>query len=156
MRAGYAACVWGLVFALISFYWGCGGTLGLDTVGGTIEQQARAHEVGILVVVWIVGLLKVVGAALALALVRPQRVRPPARLLVFAGGFAAALLTLYGAYGVTGGALVAAGVIKPTTPVAWKPLWWHLWVWDMSFLLWGLMFAGAVWYFARRGRRPAL
>ncbi len=26
---GYPACVWGLIFAAISFYWGSGGPLGL-------------------------------------------------------------------------------------------------------------------------------
>jgi hypothetical protein len=29
---------------------------------------------------------------------------------------------------------------------------WHLWVWDMSFLIWGLLFASAAWYFTRRDR----
>jgi hypothetical protein len=147
--AGYAACAWGLVFGLISIYWGCGGTLGLNTIGGTIERLALAHNAGILAAVWITGLAKLAGALLALALVRPWGARLPRRLTVLVSWSVAILLTVYGAVLVAGDALAATGAIRPRTPVARTPLLWHLWVWDMSFLIWGLLFAGAAWYFTR-------
>src|SRR5215813_7340062 len=67
--AGYAACVWGLMFAGVSFYWGGGGTLGLETLGGSLERLARARDPALVAAVWITGLLKVAGAVLALTLV---------------------------------------------------------------------------------------
>ena len=46
----------GVAFAAISFYWGIGGTLGLDTLGGSIESLAQAHDRTLLVAVWVTGL----------------------------------------------------------------------------------------------------
>ncbi len=66
--AGYVACLWGLAFAAISFYWGMGGTLGLDSLGGSLERLARAHDRTILIAVWVTGFLKVLVALLGLAL----------------------------------------------------------------------------------------
>jgi len=86
----------------------------------------------------------VIGALLALSFVRPWGERLPRRLRLLLGRAAAVVLTLYGAILVIPEALVAAGIIKPNQPVVWKPLLWHLWVWDMSFLIWGILFGIAV------------
>ena len=149
--AWYAACVWGLMFAGVSFYWGGGGTLGLDTLGGSLERLARARDPALVAAVWITGLLKVAGAVLALTLVSDWGARLP-RLPVAALGLGAAVvLTLYGGVLVVSAALVATGAIHPVGPVEWKPLLWHLYLWDMSFLVWGILFGIAVW---RRMTRP--
>jgi hypothetical protein len=150
--AGYAACAWGLIFAAISFYWGSGGRRGIDTVGGSIEKRALAGDPAIYAAVWTTGLLKVVGAVLALALVMRWGRRAPRRLVAVLGWFAALVSTAYGAVLVASGALVAGGVIKPSTPVDRKPLLWHLYLWDMSFLIWGLLFLLALWRFPRSNR----
>jgi hypothetical protein len=42
--ASYAACALALLSAIPSFYWAAGGTIGLDTVGGAIEELARARD----------------------------------------------------------------------------------------------------------------
>jgi Protein of unknown function (DUF3995) len=140
------------LFAAVSFYWGSGGKRGLDTIGGTIEQKALAGDTLIYLAVWITGGLKLFGAALALALVRPWGRRLPRWGVAFLGWVAAVLLTLYGGFLVAADALAAAGVITPSQPIAWKPLLWHLWVWDMSFLIWGILFAMALRQFRRNGR----
>ncbi len=132
--AGYAACGWGLVFAAVSFYWGSGGTLG-------------AHDPVIFLALWVTGLLKVAGALLALALVRPWGRRLPRRATMALGWTVAAVLTLYGGILVASEALVVGRVIRPSAPVAWKPLLWHLYLWDMSFLIWGILFGLAAWRF---------
>jgi hypothetical protein len=150
--AGYAACAWGLIFAATSFYWGSGGRRGLDTLGGSIEKRAQAGDTLIYLAAWATGVLKVVGAALALALVRPWGARLPRRAVAVLGWIAAVVTSVYGAVLVTAGALVATGVVTPSTPVAWKPLLWHLWVWDLSFLIWGVLFFVALWGFLRHGR----
>jgi hypothetical protein len=142
--AAYVACVWGLLFAGISFYWGLGGRGLLDTVGGTIQRRALAGDATVYAAVWVTGLLKLLAAGLALALVRPWGRRLPRRPLVFVAGACAALLTLYGGLLEVGNALVATHVLKTSEPIEWKPLWWHLWVWDLSFLVWGILFALAL------------
>jgi hypothetical protein len=74
---GYAACVWGVLFGAISLYWGSGGRTGLGTLGGSLERQALAGDPALLAAAWVTGALKLVGAALALALVRPWGHRLP-------------------------------------------------------------------------------
>ena len=147
--AGYSACAWGLAFATISFYWGLGGTIGLDTLGGSLESLAKAHDRTLLIAVWVTGLLKVLGSLLALALVGTWAARLPRRMVTALGWVAAASLTLYGGVLVVAEALVTIGVIKPTQPVDWKPLLWHLYVWDLSFLVWGILFGVATWHYSR-------
>jgi hypothetical protein len=104
------------------------------------------------------GALKLVAAALALVLARPWGRRVPRRLVLTLAGLCAAMLTLYGGLLEVGNALVAMRVVKMTQPIEWKALWWHLWVWDMSFLIWGILFALALRGFRRAqycGRRKA-
>ncbi|MGV9270175.1 DUF3995 domain-containing protein [Kitasatospora sp. NPDC003701] len=154
----YAACGWGLLFAGISFYWGVGGRALLDTVGGAIERRALAGDTAVYVAVWVTGVLKLFGAALALALVRPWGPRLPRRALLLFGCAAAIGLTLYGGALDVTNALAAAHVVEPSTPIEWKALWWHLWVWDLSFLVWGILFALALRRFrwiARSATAPA-
>ncbi len=152
--AGYAACAWGLAFAAISFYWGIGGTLGLDTLGGSLESLARAHDRTLLIAVWVTGFLKILGSLLALALAGTWAARVLRRPVTVLGWFAAASLILYGGILVVPEALVTVGAIKPPPPVDWKPLHWHLYVWDMSFLVWGVVFGIATWHYSRTANRP--
>lgn len=147
--SGYAAAVWGLAFAAISFYWGLGGTVGLDTLGGSLESLARAHDRTLFLAVWVTGFLKIFGSLLALALAGTCAARLPRQPITVLGWFATASLTLYGGTLVASEALVTVGVIKPTQPVDWKPLLWHLYVWDMSFLVWGILFGVATWRYSR-------
>jgi hypothetical protein len=147
----YAACGWGLVFAGISFYWGSGGHGLLDTIGGAIERSALAGDPAIYAAVWVTGVLKVVGAVLALALVRPWARRLPRRAVLLLGWVAAVGTTLYGGVLELTNALAITHVLKPSTPIEWKPLWWHFGVWDLSFFVWGLLFALALREFRRSG-----
>ena len=143
--AGYAAFAWGLLFGGISFYWGLGGTLGLDTLGGALERLGRSRDPAIIAAVWVTGVMKVGGAVLALALVQSWGPRLPRLPLLLLGWGAAVVLTLYGGTLVAGEALVASGLVRPGA-VDWKPVLWHLYVWDMSFLIWGILFALAAWH----------
>jgi len=142
-----------LAFAAISFYWGIGGTLGLDTLGGSLESLARAHDRTLLIAVWVTGFLKILGSLLALALAGTWAARVLRRPVTVLGWFAAASLILYGGILVVPEALVTVGAIKPP-PVDWKPLHWHLYVWDMSFLVWGVVFGIATWHYSRTANRP--
>ena len=147
--AGYLAFGWGLVFAAISFYWGSGGMLGVDTVWGSMTMTSTQRTT-LLVAAWLTGFLKVMGALLGLALVSNWGMRLPQRLIAVLGWGAAGLLTLYGGTAELGEALTATRVIKPAGLVDWKALLWHLYVWDMSFLIWGILFGLAAWHFTTR------
>ncbi len=147
--AGYAACAWGCLFAAISFYWGLGGTLGLDTIGGSIEKLGRAHDPTMLAAVWGTGFLKVLGALLAVALVHPWGRRLPRRPVLAMSWGAAVLLTGYGGVLVAVEALVASGAVEPRSAIDRTGLLWHLYLWDMSFLVWGFLFGVAAWHYTR-------
>ncbi|PNG90134.1 DUF3995 domain-containing protein [Streptomyces malaysiensis] len=153
--AGYTAAVLAVVFGLFSFYWAAGGTFGLDTLGAAIQRMAERRDSGFIAVVWITGALKVAGGLFSLSLVRPWGRVVPRPLMLLAGWGGAALLTVYGALQVGSLSLVASGVLTPSDPVEWKPLLWRLFVWDMSFLVWGiLLFLATRTYVMNHPRRP--
>ena len=76
-----------------SFYWALGGTAGLDTVGGAIEELARTRDPAGIALGLGAGVLKVAGGLLALALVRPWGRVIPRRLLGGAAWTASVVLT---------------------------------------------------------------
>jgi hypothetical protein len=150
--AAYAACALALLSAVPSFYWAAGGTIGLDTVGGAIEDLARARDPAGVALGIGAGLLKVAGGLLALALVRPWGQLVPRRLLLGVAWAAGVVLTAYGGLLVAVGALVLAGVIRPAGPVDRMALWWHVLLWDLWFLVWGLLLGVAAWHYGRESR----
>jgi hypothetical protein len=153
--AAYAACALALASAVPSFYWALGGTAGLDTVGGRIEELGRAHDPAGVVLGAVAGVLKVAGGLLALALVRPWGRAVPRRLLLGAAWAASVVLVGYGGLLEAVGALVLAGVIDPAGPVDRTALRWHVLVWDLWFLVWGLLLGVAAWRFGRASRVAA-
>ena len=150
--AAYGACVLALLYAGPSFYWAFGGTAGLDTVGGTIEELGRDSDLAGVALGVGAGVLKLAGALLALALVRPWGRVIPRRLLLGAAWTASALLTAYGGLLVAVGALVLVGVVSPGGPVDRTALRWHVLLWDLWFLVWGLLLAVAAWRYGRESR----
>jgi Protein of unknown function (DUF3995) len=144
----------GLAFAsaVTTAYWLLGGTALLDTVGGYAEHLARSRSVGALVVGALVIVVKLAGAPLALAVAHPPAGRRPRRLLLIVAAFGGLVLIAYGGLLVAVGALVLADVIHPDGPVNRRVLTWHVTVWDLWFLLWGLALALATWRFSRTTR----
>jgi hypothetical protein len=151
--AAYAACALALLSAVPSFYWALGGTAGLDTVGGAIEELGRAHDPRGVALGAAAGVLKVAGGLLALALVRPWGRAVPRWLLLGAAWAASMVLTAYGGLLVAVGTLVLTGVLRPAGPVDRTALRWHVMLWDLWFLVWGLLLGVAAWHAVRPGRR---
>jgi hypothetical protein len=104
--AAYAACALAWLYAVPSFYWALGGTAGLNTVGGAIEELARTRDPAGIALGLGAGVLKVAGGLLALALVRPWGRAIPRRLLLGAAWTASVVLTCYGGLLVAVGAMV--------------------------------------------------
>ena len=151
--AAYLACALAWLYAVPSFYWTLGGTAGLDTVGGAIEELARTRDPAGIALGLGAGILKVAGGLLALALVRPWGRGIPRRLLGGAAWTASAVLTAYGGVLVAAGALVLIGLISPSGPVDRTALRWHVLLWDLWFLVWGLLLGLATWQYGREPRR---
>jgi hypothetical protein len=151
-RAAYAACALALLYAVPSFYWALGGTAGLDTVGGEIEQLGRSRDPAGVALGLGAGVLKVAGGLLALVLVRPWGRAIPRRLLLGAAWAASTVLTAYGGLLVAVGALVLTGLVSPSGPVDRTALRWHVLLWDLWFLVWGLLLAVAAWHYGRESR----
>jgi hypothetical protein len=110
--AAYAACALAWLYAVPNLYWALGGTAGLDTVGGAIEELARTRDPAGVALGLGAGVLKLAGGLLALALVRPWGRAIPRRLLGGAAWAASVVLTCYGGLLVVVGALVLGGLIS--------------------------------------------
>ncbi|GGM69172.1 hypothetical protein GCM10012275_44480 [Longimycelium tulufanense] len=149
---GYAAFAVGLLHALVSVYWAAGGTAGLDTLGGTLEELARQRDPRLIAIVWLTAGLKLVASVLGLAVVQQWGRRLPRGLLLVAAWGAATLLVLYGGALTVGQVLVKVGVVAAAPTMNWKAFHWHLFLWDPWFLAWGLLLAAATWGSARRQR----
>ncbi|HEX6676091.1 MAG TPA: DUF3995 domain-containing protein [Actinomycetes bacterium] len=141
-----------MLYAVPSFYWAFGGTAGLATVGGAIEELASSHDARSVALGAGAGVVKVAGGLLALALVRPWGRAIPRWLLLGTAWVGSAVLTAYGGLLVAVGALVLTGVIDPSGPVDRTALRWHVMLWDLWFLVWGLLLALAAWHHGRAAR----
>jgi hypothetical protein len=129
----------------VSAYWTLGGVWLLDTVGGEIERLARERSWPAVALGAVIVALKVLAGSLAIALAR----RAPAagrrrRLLLVVNGAVSAILCLWGGANVLVGALVLGGAITPSTAVDRHALRWHVFLWDLWFLVWGAALAAAV------------
>jgi hypothetical protein len=152
--AGYATAACAFLFALISFYWGFGGTFALDTVGREAVELIEAGNVGIYVAVWFAGLFKAAGGVLALALVQPWGRRLFRHwMLMLAGWGGAAALILYGAAQISIQLMVRAGILVPPGDMDWRGFYGHLYLWDPWFVLWGVLMAITAFYYTRNARR---
>jgi Protein of unknown function (DUF3995) len=78
----YVAAVLAFGSAAVSLYWTLGGTVLLDTVGGTFEDLARERSPQSIVLGMLVVLIKVAGGMLALALIQPWGTHVGHRLLL--------------------------------------------------------------------------
>jgi hypothetical protein len=159
MAAAYAAAALAFTYAAVSLYWAAGGTALLSTVGGSVAGIARQGGVPAVALGLTATALKLAGGILALALVRPWgRAVPRGWLLACAAG-ASMVLACYGAIQAAAGSLVLSGAVRPAAVVDWNALRWHVLVWDMWFLIWGIALAAATvtWWrhgSVRTGRKP--
>jgi Protein of unknown function (DUF3995) len=150
----YAAAMLAFSSAAVSLYWTLGGTALLDTLGGTFERLARDRSTAALALGIGVVLVKVAGVLLAFALVRPWGARIGRGWLLVPSVVGSLVLVLYGGAAVFAGGLVLADVITTFGPVDEHALRWHVFVWDLWFLLWGVALGIAAWRHARQGRSP--
>jgi len=148
--AAYAAAVVAFGYALVSLYWAAGGRALLSTVGGYVEHLTDQGGAAPVIVALAVVLAKVAGGMLALALVRPWGQAVPRRWLLGGSAAVSLLLVAYGGINVLAGSLVLSGAIYPAGSVDRTALRWHVGLWDLWFLVWGILLALAVAGYRRR------
>jgi hypothetical protein len=136
--AGYAAAAWAFAFAALSFYWAAGGTAGGETIGPAITDLG--HDPVFVLLLWAIGLLKVLGGLLALALVQPWGRSIPRWLLLALGWGGGGLLALYGGASWVQEVLMVAGVIPIPAGLGPTAAMWHVVLWDPWWLLGGVLF----------------
>jgi hypothetical protein len=146
---GYAACVWSLLFAAISFYWAAGGTAGADTIGDAITEPALAREPMWVAILWASAVFKLAGAGLALLLLGVWASVVLRRLLLVCGWGAAIILSLYGGLSLIQHALMAADILDLPNSLDLRAVRWHLAMWDPVWLLGGILFALATVQYSR-------
>lgn len=146
-----AAATLAFTSAAVTLFWTLGGTLLLDTVGGAPEDLARQHTLGSVAFGTVVVLVKVTAGLLALALLGHGDGWLRRRWLLIANGTAAAILLLWGGANVLLGGLVLGGVITPDGAVDERDLRWHVYLWDLWFVVWGALIVVAI--TRHRGRR---
>lgn len=147
--SAYAAAVLAFTYAAVSLYWTLGGSLLLDTVGGAVAHVARGGGAPAVLLGLAATVLKVAGGLLALALVRPWGRAIPRRWLLICSAGASAVLIGYGGLIVAAGSLALTGTAH-TGSADRTALRWHVAVWDMWFLVWGLLLATATVAYWRR------
>ena len=133
-------------------FWLLGGTLGLDTVGGEIEEQARERSAAALAVLAVTLVAKLAAGGLALALAGSRTAGK--RSVITLGFVGGAVLVLYGGVLVIAGALGLAGVGDSSDRDEYA-LRWHVFFWDLWFFVWGIALALAA-VRARRQGSPSV
>lgn len=138
---GYAAAVWGFVFAVPSFYWAMGGMAGASsTISPSLVKLAQERDAGFVAVLWVTGALKVVGGLLGVALVRSRGWgRGMDRLLQLMAWGAGVLLVWHGVLFIGPGLLVEAHIIKLAPELASISR-WYTYLWGPWFVAGGVAF----------------
>jgi Protein of unknown function (DUF3995) len=134
----------GLLYAAISVHWALGGTWLLDTIGGSLEEQGRAGNPGVILAVWAAAVIKMIAAVLPLVALRGPSSPAQNRTMWVLAWVEAAILIGYGLVQTVAGLLVQADVIHASATADHRALAWHAYLWEPWFLIWGLLVAAAL------------
>ncbi|WP_222914655.1 DUF3995 domain-containing protein [Natrinema sp. SYSU A 869] len=134
----------------MSFYWALGGTAGLDSASPAARDLIRTGGSGAVAVIWITGVLKLVGGVLALALVQPWGEKLPRWLLLIPGFGGAILLVVHGSDFLIRGLLWWSGLLDVPETVDSVVITGYTFLWGPWWVLGGLLFGVAAWDYRRR------
>lgn len=136
---GYAACAWAFLFAIAHFYWALGGCAGFP-----VEAcEAGLSNTWFLAYDLVAGVLCVLGAVIALALVRPWGRMISHRTLLILAWIGGAALLLRGVVGLVQDVLILAGPGNG---------WYPTMLYDPWFLVGGVLFCAAAHRYHRESR----
>ena len=143
--ASYAASAWALAFAAVHLYWALGGTVGLPK-GISVDMNPALFVIDVLAVP-----LCVVGALLALSLVRPWGRLFPRRFLLACAWGVCAVQVFHASPTLIWDVLVAAGFREANLYALER---WSLFVYEPWFFMGGVLYGVAAWGYGRRLSRP--
>ncbi|WP_420082187.1 DUF3995 domain-containing protein [Streptomyces sp. JL4002] len=135
MLWGRIACGWAVAFAVLHFYWGLGGDVGLSVSAGPLATERPLWFV--VAGLWGVGGLCVLGAVLARLLIRSDFRGGPAALVRWLGWGVGAVLLMRGV-GVE--VMLLTGAAPLDASVSEGQRFWTLALWNPWFIAGGLAF----------------
>lgn len=147
------ACGWAMVFAAISFYWACGGTIGADTISPAIAQLAQERVPWLFVALWFTAFIKVFIGCIALTLNHSWGEKIPAWLLLTLVWGIGTLFFVHGLLYLGVGALALTGRISVSTPTS--VLRWYTFLWGPWWLVGGILFLAVAWMVFQRSSNSA-
>jgi len=92
----YLGITWTLLFAVMSFYWAMGGMIGVRTLGGSIYEMVLNPSQSFIIIVWITGFIKILGALMLTLLLVKWRNSKIQMILYFIAKLSGIFLVLYG------------------------------------------------------------
>ncbi|GAB3798853.1 DUF3995 domain-containing protein [Virgibacillus kimchii] len=88
--------IWTVIFAGMSFYWAMGGLVGVRSLGGSIYEMSLNPSPSFVTVVWLSGVIKLLGIVLFWMLYRKWNKPLITRMLYYIMKIAGIFLFLYG------------------------------------------------------------
>ncbi|ONK21122.1 hypothetical protein BLX87_23730 [Bacillus sp. VT-16-64] len=134
----YVGVLWTVLFAGMSFYWAMGGMNGVKSLGGAIYEQALHPDPAFIIVVWITGFIKLLGAILLLMLLVNWRNSWIKKVLYFIIKSAGILLFVYGLVNFITIALHALGILD--LELDRYATFWRLLFWEPYWMAGGLFY----------------
>ncbi len=107
----YIAAMWALAFALMSFYWAAGGTLGANTLATGIANLSEKRDFWFVAILWLTGALKLLGTFIAVKLPHLPFPLLPYRLSRLAAWLGGSFMILYGGANLTVRAIMAVRLL---------------------------------------------
>ncbi|HEX9037899.1 MAG TPA: DUF3995 domain-containing protein [Ktedonobacterales bacterium] len=142
---GYAAAIWAVIFAGLSFFWAAGGRTGLQP----LEQAPESYTTLFAILNVIAGALKLGAAAVVVAFARGIELPVSRRLVAALLWITGIGMLLYGGAGLVSDALHVSGVIHDPATVKWFYI--YLVLWDPWWALGGALVTATAWLAGRRG-----
>ncbi|WP_163582901.1 DUF3995 domain-containing protein [Gracilibacillus saliphilus] len=88
--------VWTVLFAGMSFYWAMGGLKGVRSLGGSVYEMSLNPEPSFILIVWLTGVIKLLGLILLLMLLVKWNNNIIIKILCYMTKIAGIALFLYG------------------------------------------------------------
>lgn len=137
-RLLFLAAVAAFAHAIPSLYWAAGGTLGISLLGEWAPAWRAENPVLVPVLLIVIFVAKAAGGVVPLLATR--RLIPWPRMWRALSWAGAITLVLYGAANIVVGGLALTGIIDgPIDEAARTALLGHVLLWDLIFLLWGVL-----------------
>jgi Protein of unknown function (DUF3995) len=140
-RPALAVTAWAFLFAIPSFYWAAGGSIGEDTIAADVEEALGA--LGEPWFVALTGVAKVMAGLLPLALILVPLDHAPRRVLGLLIALIGAGMIVYAAANFLQHGLMLLNAIDTPDSLGRSALHWHFFFWDPWWLLGGALFVVA-------------